>query len=53
MKTEVSYKVKDKEGNVFVFSHYENGIPVYRTNSGCKHIFESDLKYYEVIEQDK
>lgn len=46
------YKIKDKEGNIFVFGYYENGYPVYRTNRGCKHIFESELKFYEVIEQE-
>jgi len=52
MKKNMPYKIKDVEGNVFVFSCYENGYPVYRTNRGNKHIFENDIHHYTVIEQN-
>ena len=45
----MAYKIKDKEGNMFVYGYIENGFPVYRTSSGSKHIF--DLIGYEVIEK--
>ena len=45
----LAYKIKDKEGNQFVYAGMENGFPVYRTRSGRTHIF--DLTGYEVIEK--
>lgn len=45
----MAYKVKDKEGNIFVFAGIENGHPVYRTNGGQCHIF--DMVGLEVIEK--
>ena len=45
----IAYKIKDEEGNVFVYGYIENSYPVYRTLGGSKHIF--DLKGYEVIEK--
>ena len=47
----INFKLKDKEGNIFTFRYYENGHPVYATRGGCKHIFESEQKYYEVLER--
>jgi hypothetical protein len=49
---EMPYKIKDAEGNIFVFKGYESGFPVYRTIRGCKVIFENDIQYYEIIEQN-
>jgi len=48
----VPYKIQDSEGNIFVFACYENGFPVYRTRGGCKHIFESELQYYTVLQKE-
>ena len=48
-KCGLAYKLKDKDGNIFVFAGLENGFPVYRTNGGRTHIF--DLTGYEVIEK--
>lgn len=45
----MAYKIKDREGNQFVFAGLENGFPVYRCRGGRKHIF--DLIGYEVIEK--
>lgn len=45
----MAYKIKDKEGNTFVFGGIENGFPWYRGSGGSKHIF--DLFGYEVIEK--
>lgn len=45
----MAYKIKDYEGNTFVFGGIENGFPWYRGNGGSKHIF--DLQGYEVIEK--
>ena len=45
----MAYKIKDREGNQFVFAGIENGFPLYRGNRGQKHIF--DLIGYEVIEK--
>ena len=45
----MAYKIKDREGNQFVFAGLENGFPVYRCRGGRKHIF--DLVGYEVIEK--
>ena len=50
--TKIPYKVKDKEGNIFVFADYSSGHPVYRGTGGSKHIFESELKFYDVLEQE-
>lgn len=47
----IPYKLKDQEGNIFVFAYYENGYPVYRTSGGSKHIFESDIKFYKTIQK--
>lgn len=51
-KNNCPYKIKDTEGNIFVFSGYENGYPVYSTRGGSKHIFENEFKFYEIIEQE-
>ena len=45
----MAYKIKDTEGNVFVYGYMENGYPVYRTSGGSKHIF--DLTGFKVIEK--
>ena len=45
----MAYKIKDREGNQFVFAGLENGFPVYRCRGGKTHIF--DLVGYEVIEK--
>lgn len=45
----IAYKIMDSEGNVFVYAGYENGIPMYRTNRGRKHI--DSLHGYEVVEK--
>lgn len=45
----MAYKIKDKDGNQFVFAGLENGFPLYRWKRGQKHIF--DLIGYEVIEK--
>ena len=46
----MAYKIKDREGNQFVFAGFASGgFPVYRGNRGQKHIF--DLIGYEVIEK--
>ena len=45
----MAYKIKDKEGNQFVFAGLENGFPLYSGKRGQKHIF--DLIGYEVIEK--
>ena len=45
----IAYKVKDEEGNIFVYGYIENGYPVFRGNRGSKHIF--DLTGFEVIEK--
>lgn len=46
---EMAYKIKDREGNQFVFAGIENGFPVYRGIGGSTHIF--DLIGYEVLEK--
>ena len=48
----IPYKVKDREGNIFVFADYSSGYPVYRGPGGSKHIFETELKFYEVLERE-
>lgn len=46
----MAYKIKDREGNVFVFTELTNGnFPLYRCIGGQTHIF--DLIGYEVIEK--
>lgn len=46
----MAYKIKDSEGNIFVFAGLvSGGFPLYRGNRGQKHIF--DLIGYEVIEK--
>ena len=45
----LAYKLKDKDGNIFVFAGIEGGFPNYRTKSGRTIIF--DLVGYEVIEK--
>lgn len=45
----MAYKIKDKEGNQFVFAGLENGFPIYRCFGGMTHIF--NLVGYEVIEK--
>ncbi len=45
----MAYKLRDKDGNIFVFAGIENGFPVYRGKRGRKHIF--DLVGYEVLEK--
>lgn len=45
----MAYKIKDRDGNKFVFAGLENGFPVYRSRGGQSHIF--DLRGYEVIEK--
>ncbi|MFA5485453.1 MAG: hypothetical protein WC260_04370 [Candidatus Pacearchaeota archaeon] len=47
----IPYKVKDTEGNIFVFAGYSLGHPVYRGLGGYKHIYENDLEFYEVIQE--
>jgi|BioPla2DNA2_1021312.scaffolds.fasta_scaffold129744_2 hypothetical protein len=50
--TKIPYKVRDSEGNTFVFAGYSSGHPVYRGQGGSKNIFEEDLKFYDVLEQE-
>ena len=50
--TKIPYKVRDSEGNTFVFAGYSSGHPVYRGQGGSKHIFETELKFYEVLERE-
>ncbi len=46
----MAYKIKDNEGNQFVFAGLASGgFPLYRGKGGQKHIF--DLIGYEVIEK--
>ncbi len=45
----MAYKIKDREGNMFVFGGIENGFPWYRGLGGSKHIFQLDG--YEVLEK--
>lgn len=46
----MAYRIKDREGNQFVFAELANGgFSLYRGNRGQKHIF--DLIGYEVIEK--
>ncbi len=46
----MAYKIKDNEGNQFVFSGLASGgFPLYRGKGGQTHIF--DLTGYEVIER--
>ena len=46
----MAYKIKDREGNQFVFAGLASGsFPLYRGNGGQKHIF--DLVGYEIIEK--
>ena len=47
-KTNMAYKIKDTEGNEFVFAGLENGFPVYITIGGQKII--NELNGYEIIE---
>lgn len=48
-KAGMAYKLKDEEGNEFVYAGMENGYPIYRTASGQKHIFQIDG--YEIVEK--
>ncbi|MFC0903807.1 hypothetical protein ACFHWD_03765 [Clostridium sp. MT-14] len=48
-KCNMAYKIKDIEGNIFVFGGIENGYAWYRGTRGDKHIF--NLDGYEVIEK--
>lgn len=46
----LAYKVKDTEGNIFVFGGIATGgFPWYRGRGGSKHIF--NLLGYEIIEK--
>ena len=46
----MAYKVKDSDGNQFVFAGIaRGGFPLYRGARGQKHIF--DLTGYEVVEK--
>ena len=46
----MAYKIRDNEGNQFVFAGLaRGGIPLYRGKGGQKHIF--DLVGYEVVEK--
>lgn len=45
----MAYKIKDTEGNTFVFARIENGFPVFRTIGGSTHIF--NLNGYEIVEK--
>lgn len=45
----MAYKIEDREGNRFVFSRIENGLPLYRGQGGSTHI--TDLRGYKVIEK--
>jgi hypothetical protein len=45
----MAYKIKDSEGNIFVFGCLQNGFPLYRGIGGSKHIF--DLQGYEIIQK--
>lgn len=47
------YKIKDTEGNIFVFRYYENGHPIYSCCGNSKHIFENDIPKYTVIEKNE
>lgn len=49
MKHKIAYEIEDVEGNTFVYSHIENGCPVYRGSRGSTHIF--DLKGFKIIEK--
>lgn len=44
----MAYKIKDAEENEFVYAGLENGLTIYRTNSGQKVI--NELNGYKVIE---
>ena len=48
-KCKMAYKIKDTEGNVFVFGGIESGFPWYRGIRGSKHIF--DLNGMTIIQQ--
>lgn len=48
-RCKMAYKLKDIDGNTFVFGGIENGCAWYRGRGGSKHIF--NLDGYEVIEQ--
>lgn len=45
----MAYKIRDKEGNQFVYAGMENGLPAYRTGGEITHIM--DLVGYEVVEK--
>lgn len=44
------YKLRDREGNTFIYGYIENGYPVYRGQGGSKHIFNT--QGYEILQQD-
>ncbi len=53
MMNGLPYKIKDQEGNEFVYAWHENGHPLYRNNKGqLTHKFECAIKHHTVVEQD-
>ena len=45
----MAYRLRDREGNEFVYAGLESGFPVYRGQRGSKHIFDTDG--YEIVEE--
>lgn len=45
----MAYKIKDTEGNTFVFKGIESSFPTYRTNGGSEVI--GSLNGFEIIEK--
>jgi len=45
----MAYKIRDLEGNIFVFGGIENGFSWYRGIGGSKHI--TDLRGFEIMEK--
>lgn len=45
----MAYKIRDKDGNQFVYAGMQNGFPAYRAKGGITHIM--DLVGYEVIDK--
>lgn len=48
-KHNMAYKIKDREGNIFVYGGIESNIPWYRGMRGSKHI--DSLIGFEIIQQ--
>jgi hypothetical protein len=47
--SKMAYKVKDSDGNIFVYAGLENGFPTYRGQGGSKCVF--DMTGLTVIQQ--